>query len=341
MKRYLTLPLLVAVLVVAGLACDSANPVAPSGTILIISASPTQIELEGTSVITVTGRRPNGDPLARGTEIRFSTNLGTISTIVPVDGNGVAVAILRGDGRSGTATVTASTGSGGGGTSGGDGEGTTTSGTVSASIDVLIGESDDTKPTLLVSASPDNIAVQGTTTITIIGRNSDGTPVAGGQQVILTTTLGTLDPERPVTQSDGTTTSTLTAGAQAGTATVTAILGASDPATTQVTIRQAATAISIQANPASIGAGGGSISLTAFVANAQGEPNQGSAVTFASERGTLQTEGVIITGSQGVAENTLTLDQNDLLGATTFRVFARTPDGSGNLIEAQATITVN
>lgn len=337
MKRSLTLSLLAALLVVAAFACDSANPVAPSGTILIISASPTQIELTGTSTVTVTGRRPNGSPLARGTEIRFSTNLGTIDGIVSVDGNGIAVATLQGDGRSGTATVTASTGSG---TSGTDGEGGTT-GAVSVTVDVQIGESDATKPTLLVSASPDNIAVEGTSTITIIGRKSDGSPVAGGQEVILTTTLGSLDPARPVTQSDGTTTSTLTAGAQAGTATVTAILGASDPATTQVTIRQAATDISIQANPASITTAGGSINLTAFVTNAQGEPNQGSAVTFATQRGTLETEGVVITGSDGAATNTLTVDQNDLNNVTEFKVFARTPNGAGIQIEAEATIKVN
>jgi len=322
-------PVLVLVLaVVVAVACDNANPVAPSGTILTISAAPTQIGLSGSSTITVIGRQPNGNPLNPGTEIRFTTSLGIIDSIVPVDNNGVARTTLRADRQSGTATVTATTGAGSGDTAS------------TASIDVLIGESDATSPTLLLSASPNNIPVEGTSEITIIGRNPDGTPVSAGQQVILTTTLGSLDPSRPTTGSDGTTTSILTAGTQAGMATITAILGSSQPATTQITIRQAATDISIQANPASIGSGGGTIDLTAFVTNAQGEPNQGSAVTFETQRGTLSTTGVVITGSQGVAENTLTLNQNDLIGVTSFTVTARTPDGSGNLLSGQATIQV-
>jgi hypothetical protein len=342
MKKALLWTLVLPLFVLAGLSCDSANPVAPSGTTLTITASPTQISLNGTSIITVVGRRPNGDPLSAGTEIRFSTSLGTIDAIVQTDGNGVARATLRADGRSGTATVSATTGGGTLGGGGGDGEeggGGTTTG-ASVSIEVLIGESEETRPTLLVSASPDNIPVEGTSEITIIGRNSDGTAVEAGLDVILTSTLGSLDPSRPVTGPDGTATSVLTAGTQSGTATITAILGASEPATTQVTIRQAATDISIQANPSSIGSGGETIELTAFVTNAQGEPNQGSAVTFESQRGSLGTTGVIITGSQGVAENTLTLTQNDLINVTSFKVFARTPDGTGTLIEAETTIQV-
>ena len=238
-------PVLVLVLaVVVAAACDNANPVAPSGTILTISAAPTQIGLTGSSTITVIGRQPNGNPLNPGTEIRFTTSLGIIDSIVPVDNNGVARTALRADRQSGTATVTATTGAGSGDTAS------------TASIDVLIGESDATRPTLVLSASPNNVPVEGTSEITIIGRNPDGTPVDAGLEMILTTTLGSLDPSRPVTEADGTTTSTLTAGTQAGTATVTAILGSSQPATTQVTIRQAATDISIQANPASIGSGG-------------------------------------------------------------------------------------
>lgn len=343
MKRSLALALVLPCLIAAGLlSCDSGNPVAPSGTILTISASPNQISLDGTATITVIGRRPNGEPLARGTEVRFSTSLGTIEPIVPIDGNGRARATLQADGRAGTATVQATTGGGtlgGGGGGDGEGGGGSTSG-ATASIDVLIGESDETRPSLVVSASPNNIPVQGTSEITVIGRNPDGTAVAAGQEVILTTTLGALDPSRPLTQADGTATSTLMAGNQSGTATITAILGASEPVTTDVTIRQAATDISIQTNPSSIGSDGDTIELRAFVTNAQGEPNQGSAVTFETRRGSLGTTGVIITGSQGVAENTVTVGQNDLIGVTSFEVFARTPDGTGNLLEARATIQV-
>jgi len=302
MKRSLTLPLLAAVLVVAGLACDSANPVAPSGTILIISASPTQIGLNDTSTITVTGRRPNGDPLARGTEIRFSTNLGTIEGIVGVDGNGVAVATLRGDGRSGTATVTASTGSGTS-SGGGDGEGGTTSGAVSATIDVQIGSSDETKPSLTVSASPNTLFVGQTSQITVVARLPDGSPVPAGQEVILTTTLGSLSPERPVTGSDGTAVATLSSGTQAGTATITAILGASDPATTEVTIETEPSLI-ISATPDTIFVGQTS-EITVIARNPDGSPvAAGQTVILTTSLGSLSPSRPQ-TGADGTATTTL------------------------------------
>jgi hypothetical protein len=37
------------------------------------------------------------------------------------------------------------------------------------------------------------------------------------------------------------------------------------------------------------------VTLSAFVANAQGQPLQGAAVTFQADRGTLQTTGVVFT----------------------------------------------
>lgn len=305
-------------------ACDSASPTAPSGTVLTVTASPTRISLDGVSQITVIGRKPDGNPLNRGTEIRLTTSLGTIESIVEVDDDGVATATLRADGRNGTATVEATTGDG----------------SATASTEVQVGESSDTQPELLVNVSPSNIPVQGTAEITITGRESDGTPVAPGRTVILTTTLGDLDPARPITQADGTARSTLLAGDQSGTATITAILGSSPPATAQVTIRDAATDISLQANPQTIPDAAASITLTAFVTNAQGQGFQGAPVTYRSQRGTLATTGVVFTNSNGVAENTLNLTEGQISSGDTFEVTAETPDGEGNLIPATIVITV-
>lgn len=306
-------------------ACDKATPVAPTGSTLSVSANPSRIGLSGRSDITVLGRKPDGNPFNQGTEIRLSTNLGTIDNLVTVEEGGVARAILRGDGRQGPATVTATTGDG----------------TVTATTIVQIGESSDSKPTLLVTVSPNNIPVLGSATVTIIGRNPDGSPVAAGQTVILTTTLGSLNPARPQTRSDGTATSTLAAGSQAGSATITAILGASDPATAPVTIRDAATAISLQANPASVPRADSTVTLSAFVANAQGQPLQGAPVTFQADRGTLTTNGVVFTQTNGVATNTLTLRTADLpAGVNSFTVTATTPREGGTLLEDSVVITV-
>jgi hypothetical protein len=91
--------------------CEEGTPVAPSGAILRISASPTRISKSGTSNITVVVSRSNGNPVNPGTEVRLSTSLGTVDPVVATDDAGIAHAILRGDGRQvGTATVTAFSG---------------------------------------------------------------------------------------------------------------------------------------------------------------------------------------------------------------------------------------
>ncbi len=70
MNRVLCL-LLLAIVFVPAVGCDKVNPTAPNGTILTMSANPAQISLNGTSTITVIGRKPNGSPLNRGTEVRL------------------------------------------------------------------------------------------------------------------------------------------------------------------------------------------------------------------------------------------------------------------------------
>lgn len=133
--RSFPLALLCAAAAVLGLACDSATPTAPAGTILTMSANPTQISLNGRATLTVIGRRPDGNPLNEGTEIFFTTDLGSVNpVVVAVDENGVAQSNLRGDGRAGTAQVTARVG-----TSGGGGEGEGGGGAGSASTSVRIG----------------------------------------------------------------------------------------------------------------------------------------------------------------------------------------------------------
>lgn len=105
------LGLLLCAALLFGAACDSANPVAPQGTILTITASPTQIATFGNAVIRVVALKPNGTPVSPETVIRLSTTLGDIEATVETDDQGEALATLRGTGRRGTATVTASTGS--------------------------------------------------------------------------------------------------------------------------------------------------------------------------------------------------------------------------------------
>lgn len=325
--------------------CDSAGPIAPTGTTLIVTAAPTKIGVNGTSEITIIGRKPDGNPLQRDTEIRLTSSLGTIASLVLTDGQGIATATLRADSRTGKATVSASTiGSGGTGTGGGAGSGSSggTSGG-SGTVEVQVGETAETKPTLLLSANPNNVPVTGTSNLTIIGRNPDGTPVAAGLTVILTSTLGTLNPSRPVTKADGTATAALAVGSQAGTATVTALLGSSDAATTTITIRDAATNIGLSAPSSGISLGG-SLTLTAIVNNAQGQAVQGGTVTFSianaipsSIRASLNPT-VDLTGPQGDAQTVLTIEGTSPLG--TLEVVATTASGTGAPLTARFFVTI-
>jgi adhesin/invasin len=195
------------------------------------------------------------------------------------------------------------------------------------------------KPTLLISASPNNVAVKGTVTVTVIARNSDGSAVTDGTAVTLTTTLGTLTNSRPTTQG-GIAMTTLQAGTQPGTATITGIVGTSDAATTMVTIRDAAVDINLQADSQTIPASGGTINFSAFVTNSQGQPLQGASVTFSSQVGTFASTGVVFTDTNGIATDKLTVTQAQLAGRTSFTVTARTPSGNGQLLESTTTITV-
>ncbi|HKH44196.1 MAG TPA: Ig-like domain-containing protein [Thermoanaerobaculia bacterium] len=344
--KYAVRSLLLSILAVAALSCDKATPTAPSGSTLAITANPAKIGLNGRSTITIIGRQPNGSPMREGTEIRLSSSLGTVDPLVLIGSDGNATATLRGDGRKGAATVTAQTGTVSGGGSGGAGAsgGSTgsSSGSLSVTTTVQIGESDDTKPTVLISASPATVPVGGTSTITIIARNSDGSPAASGQTVLLTSSLGILSTSRPQTRSDGTATATLSAGNEAGTAKITAILGSSEAATTDVTIRDAATSIFADADPKQIQDDATTtIKVTAVVRNAQGLPVAAALVQFVSVVGSFGTSSVDFTDSSGVAEITLTVRPQDIPdGTTSFKVSANTSSGTGAPLKSEVTITV-
>lgn len=181
--------LLLALVLVPAVGCDKVNPTAPDGSVLTMSANPAQISLNGSSTITVIGRKPNGTPLNRGTEIRLTATLGSIEPFVQVDSEGVATAILRGDGRQGVATVTASVSSAGGtappptGTPPPTGGGSS-SGTSSVSLSVEIGGA---AKTIVLQATPTNLgATGGTVSLVALIRDSRGQPLANAGVNFLT-----------------------------------------------------------------------------------------------------------------------------------------------------------
>jgi adhesin/invasin len=304
-------------------ACDEASPIAPPGTVLTATANPSQVALFGSSTITVLGRKGTGAPLDPGTEIRLSANRGTVPPVILIGEAGAATGTFAADGRSGAATVTATTGSG----------------TVTATVEIQIGQTADSKPSVQVFANPSSITVGGRSTITVLARNSDGTAVANGTAVFLASTLGTLAPAQVKTDTKGQATATLTAGTQAGTASVTAIVGTGDPARTEVTIRNSAQDVSLQPTPATLSPQGGVVTLTCFVSDAQGLALQGAPVTFETDLGSLDAT-VGFTNSQGVASVKLTVKEQEIGSRTSFNVRAATPRGDGTLLSTQATIRI-
>ena len=314
------------------LGCDKATPVAPNGTVLTISANPSQIGLNGRSTITIVGRKPDGNPLNPGTEIRLSTDRGTIDSVVTTEEGGRATATFRADGRVGPAMITAMTG-----------------GNVMVMTTIQVGQAMGDRPTVIISASPSTIDVGETSTITVIARNADGTPIGAGQQVILTTTLGTLTNPRPTTRADGTATTTLQSGERAGTAEISAVVGSSEVMRTMVTIREEAGSISITPSAPTVDAPTGAddmeeVTFTVFVRNTEGDPLAGAVVNFETEVGDFENGDTVgVTNSSGAVTKTLVLnfeDVDDLEDGDTFTVTATT-NGTTGTISATATVTID
>lgn len=174
-----------------GVACDSASPVAPTGTMLAVSATPNEIGVNGTSTIRVTALKANGTPVNPGTLIRFDTTVGTIADQVETDESGVAVTTLRGDGRIGTATVTARSGS-----------------AESATVEVQVGK---TASSVSLQATPTSVPeTGGQVELLALVRDDQGQPLPN-VAVNFTAELGSLDSQGGfvTTGSDGTARDTL------------------------------------------------------------------------------------------------------------------------------------
>ena len=187
-------PLLSIALFLAVLGCGKANPVAPNGSTITLTANPSVIASPtGTSTITAIIVKPNGTPATTGTQVRFSTDLGTIDPIESTDRNGVATATLHGDGRFGKATVTATIS----GSTTSSGTGSTPA--VGPTVAVQIGNS---AKTITLQANPPNLtAAGGSVRLLALVRDSNGQPLAGAG-VNFTTTLGTLRSRGAIVTTD-------------------------------------------------------------------------------------------------------------------------------------------
>jgi adhesin/invasin len=237
---------------------------------LTVTAEPTQISADGTSTSTITAAVSDvqNNPVPDGTQVTFSTSLGTINPATAKTTSGSATAALRSSTRAGTATVTVK------------------AGTLTRRVKV---EFQSTKPArLVVKADPEEIPADGHSTSTITATVSDAqnNPVPDGTVVTFTTSLGMVSPGSVETQG-GTATATLQSGEDPGTATVTVTV---KTLTQQLQVEFLDTTpahLSLKADPPRIPADGTSTStITATVTDAQNNPvPDGTLVKFSTSLG--------------------------------------------------------
>lgn len=195
---------------------------------------------------------------------------------------------------------------------------------------------------LTISANPSRIDVNGSSTVSVLARKSDGLAVNPGTEVNFATTLGTIDPVA-FTNDRGVATATLRGDGRVGTATVVADSGAAGQATLDIQVGSLAGSINLQATPTNVSKDGGTIQLLALVRDDTGAPLPNITVNFTTFVGTLASGGAaILTDSNGEARDTLTVTRSDLstLSEPTFQVVAEASSEGGALIEAVFDISV-
>lgn len=316
-------------------ACDKSSPVAPEGTTITINANPVTIPTNGTSTITVTGRKGNGLPLTEGTVIRFSTSIGTIEASVATDREGVARATLRGDGRAGKAKVQATTGA----------------------IEAVEAEVELGSPgaSITLQADRSNLPeVGGTIALQANVRDPQG-QAQPQAQVNFSTPLGTLASggRFVLTDGGGIARDTLSVSESdlrsfnANKFEIKAEVGGTEGAvkedTVEVTIGTPVGSIILQADPSSLPQDGGAVRLAAAVRSTQGRPIQGARVNFTAEAGDLASNArSVFTNQDGDAFDTLRLSATQVSGLADDKltVKAQSSGTDGALKEATVEITV-
>jgi adhesin/invasin len=205
------------ILGLSGVACNKMPLTAPSGSSITLIASTNTLPVNGSAQITavvIEGGETNGagnsttvtpgagTPVQNGTQVSFTTTLGTIQPSTAETNDGKAVVTLAGDGRSGTATITA------------------ISGPASKTMTVAIGAAGANR--IAVTANPQALpSTGGTTTIIASVQDQQGNGLLG-VPVSFSTTAGSLSATTVITDASGTATTLLTTTAAA---TVTASSG--------------------------------------------------------------------------------------------------------------------
>ena len=282
-----------------------------------VAADPLSIPADGSTyaIITATLKDENGQPSPQGTQVTFTTDLGTFGngttyTVSLVDDSGQTAVFLRGT-TAGTATVTA-----------------TSEGVVSSPVQVSI--YDVSPNAIALQATPGSVLADGQSTSSIRATVTDGNnnPVPDGTIVTFTVTTGTGSLSNgTATTTNGIATVTYTASTTIGTETVTAQTANNVSQTVDITLTgpQVKSVTVTSGSPDVIADGASYTLIFVTVTDDSGAVPDGTVVAFTTTAGVLSEE---TTTSDGTATAKLTSSTNR--GAAT--VTATSGGVSGNVV---------
>ncbi|HSF18141.1 MAG TPA: IPT/TIG domain-containing protein [Vicinamibacteria bacterium] len=298
--------------------CKGVPLTAAAGAELSITANPTAIPVfDGASTITVVGFKgpdDGGGPLADGTQIFFTTNVGLIEERVEMR-DGVARGTLRSNGRAGQANVTARSGAG-----------------ITATLEnpVLIGNAEGIN--ILLTANPPTVSPPDFSTDLVATVFDNDNNRMAGVPIIFTTTAGALASQSSSLRTNalGQATDRLTLLEEAS-ASVTAFSGA------------------IASNAVTVGRGAEPGPVVSSISPTSGQPGETLNVTI---NGLNFQPGAVVSFGEGISVNSvrfvnsnqlvanITIDPNIQNTSAARTVTVTNPDGtSGNLPNAFRIIT--
>jgi adhesin/invasin len=173
--------------------------------------------------------------------------------------------------------------------------------------------------TITLTSAATALPLNGTAEIIAQVIEPAGTPPHRGTLITFTTTLGAVQPFEAETDANGRVIVRFSAGTSSGTATITAFSGGSSVGANgaiKIAVGTAAVGrVSVNANPASVPAVGGSTTITASVFDINGNALSLALVTFSTTAGSLSAS-TVVTDANGAASTILTTSQQATVTAS-------------------------
>ena len=190
-----------AVVVALLAACDKVPLLAPTGSVITLSANATTIPSGGTVGLTAFVNESSGTPVQNGTTVRFTSTLGVVSPSEVQTTNGLAVATFTASSGSGVAEIRALSGAATGGASG---TGSSNAGCSANCVQITVGTA--AVSSVSVRANPATVPANGGTVeiiaIAVGGGTSGNLPLAN-IPVSFSTSAGSLSATTALTDANG------------------------------------------------------------------------------------------------------------------------------------------